>query len=210
MQPEKNDWPNMIDRRSALTAIALATFGYSGCLAAPKSTQNPDGENDMGLHLSKATLSVSELPQMNGTATIQSSTWGTETPAIVAISLEWTGEETVEFGFGNTVTFDSPTYSEPETKGALLLRRETEVDRVDGSHWVPESQEGGLGSLTRAAKYRFEPGQSVTQEFGIWGDHRCVDRIHPGRYGFTGEMDRLSATEGTPSSYSISLEIEIQ
>lgn len=200
----------MIDRRSALTAIALATFGYSGCLAAPRSTQKQDGDNDMELHLSKATLSVSELPQMNGTATITSSTWGTETPAIVAVSLEWTGEETVKFGFGSTVIFDSPTYSDPETKGALLLRRETEVDRVDGLHWVPESREGGLGSLTRAATYTFEPGQSVSQEVGVWGDHRCVDRIHSGRYRFTGEMDRLSATEGIPSSNSISLEIQIQ
>lgn len=188
----------MIDRRTYLGLLAGATSLLTGCT----SSSTPSADSRV---LRTVSVVGTETEQLSAEVTVTRERITTERTATVEIELTNPTSEPIEIhitdGPGADI-LNSHTYEDGNrVDGPIRLIPVVNADLVERAStdcWNPAEPTGGDLVLTSR---KLAPGESLVNEYQVWGQWKATDCLPPGQYHF-GNWD-----EAGPGSWKITLEL---
>ncbi|WP_157526019.1 hypothetical protein [Halorientalis sp. IM1011] len=153
------------------------------------------------------TLAVETPEKLVGNVRATQDVIDTESTASLDLSFTWTGSETRRIEFGaNEIPFSNPRRSAPDGATAMLVTAETgaAIDRRDDRTWVPNDADE-ITTFLPLEGYTFDPGETASWSWQLWGVPGETASIEPGAYRF--ESRSGSRGDGDPM-VTLSLSVE--
>lgn len=138
-------------------------------------------------------------------ATMTRSQVSADGPALLSVSMENTGAESVVIGFTtqNPGPLFTVTTNFERESGLILLPSEHSVTRRRGCWEPPQPYQFGGAGLGQTP-VTLPPDETFTREYEVWGSHNAEGCLRPGRYYLGQQLNR----EGGVFAWLLSLRVE--
>lgn len=188
----------MVDRRTYLGLLA-GTMGFlTGCTTS--SLRAPDSSA-----LRTVSHARTEARQLSVEVTVTRKQITTEQTATVEIALTNSTSEPIEIHLNDgqdadpllSHTYEDGTRTDEDIQLIPVVNADL-VERASSDCWNPDEPIGG--DLVPTSR-ELAPGESLANEYQVWGREDSTDCLPPGTYDF-GNWD-----EGGPGSWKVTLEL---
>jgi hypothetical protein len=176
--------------KNAAVSIAAVTSTISGC--SMNETEDRTVEN---------VTANTDSTDLLGTSSVLTADITPQSQGQIELGLEYDGEGTAQYYFGNTVPVASPILSDtPE--GLILAEIHTDFVREDQNSWIIQDQ--GFYATLELQSQEFSPEESVSTAYNIWGHPDYFETIETGQYRFETSISKF---DQTTIEYTVEVEI---